>query len=138
MQTTKLLAWNVMEQHISLNMCQINFVVNYISCISCHQQLSNTCYTQDFNFFFFLFPLISNFPVLAFPCLSSCAWQSWDSSVVVDFIGWQLELGSTFAKKKQILFWYTTHIFFFMHHVLEERTALAPINFDLYKSLVVI
>ena len=37
-----------MEQHISLSTCQINFVVNYISCISCHQQLLNTCYTQDF------------------------------------------------------------------------------------------
>lgn len=112
MWTTKLLAWNVMEQHISLNMCQINFVVNCISFVFCHQQLSNTCYTRDY-YFFLSFPLISNFPLLVFPCLPPCPWWSWDSYFIMDFIGCLLELFPTFAKKtKHNKICSDTHIFF--------------------------
>lgn len=126
------MAWNVMEQHISLNTCQINFVVNYISCISCHQQLLNTCYTQDFNF---SFSLISNFPVLAFPCLSSCPTQSWDSSGsgLYWFDNW---ICSTFAKETKFCSVYY-HIFFHASCPWRKDSS-SSINFDLYKSLMVI
>ena len=80
--------------------------------------IKHLLYTR-FQFFFFLFPLISNFPVLAFPCLSSCPWQSRDSSVVVDFIGWQLELGSTFAKETK--FWKFTFLCNFLEEFEQDR-----------------